>query len=83
MYPFEINNYDEIEIVNNKVEFDNLFNSSIITEREKYILYKLYYEERTFEEIGNDQNLSKQRISEIHENAIKKIKNSSYSKKLK
>lgn len=54
--------------------FRKCFKSKVLSKREKRILYMRLVQDKTYKEIGFVLNVSKQRIEQIYERAIIKIK---------
>lgn len=60
------------ESIERKMEIENAM--QLLTEKEKQVIQLAYFEEMTVREIAKDIHCSKSRISEIQNNAIKKMR---------
>ena len=79
----DINSNSPDEVFNTKDEIKSILNDILdnLDEREK-IIVKEYYgltgTPRTLEDIGNDFKLTKERVRQIKEKALRKLRNESY-----
>lgn len=66
-----LNEYVDVEY---KILLDELVSNKVISQKQKYILVKKYYENFTDIEIAKALNISRQAISKTHRQAINNIK---------
>lgn len=59
--------------INTIIMLKNILENSI-SKKEKYILINYIICGETFQEIGDKLNISRQRVKQIHDNGIKKLK---------
>lgn len=65
-------------------DFKILFTKANLTEREKMVIilsYGLSGDKMNFSEIGKLYNISRERVSKLHQNAMKRLRNSDYISK--
>ena len=69
-----------IDYIESKYILDEIFNSSLLTSREKDILYKIFYQDYLIKTIANEYNLTRERIKQIEAKALRKIRRSKTKK---
>lgn len=67
-------NYDLEELAINEILVDKIFSSSYITEKEKIVLYKMYYEGLSIREVAKEINRSHNTVHLRHQSALQKIR---------
>ena len=69
-----------IDYIESKYILEEIFNSSLLTSREKDILYKIFYQDYLIKTIANEYNLTRERIKQIEAKALRKIRRSKTKK---
>ena len=86
-YPFNLIDEiyrEEFVWVDDQDHMDGLEHAlETLTEREQKVIYERFQEMKTFEEVGKDFGITRERIRQIEAKALKKLRHPSRSKRLK